>query len=79
MVTWVGTQYQAQLGPNHTNRHIFATVDLLGAITRFYGAVHSKKEGHLWDNLRVIENKIITGEVDSFGGIIHFPLHGCLS
>ena len=75
IVAWVGTQHQAQLGPNQPNHHIFATVDLLGAIIRFYGAVHVKKEGYLWDSLKVIENKIIIGEVDSFGGIRHLPSH----
>ena len=28
-----------------------------------------------WDSLMIIENRIIMGEVDSFGGILHLPLH----
>jgi hypothetical protein len=37
--------------------------------------VRAKKEGYLWDALMVIENKIIMGEVDSLGGVMHLPLH----
>jgi hypothetical protein len=37
--------------------------------------VYVKKEGHLWDSLMKIENKIIMGEVDSVGGVMHLPLH----
>jgi len=33
------TQYEAQLGPNHTSCYIFATFDLIGAIIHFYSAV----------------------------------------
>jgi hypothetical protein len=75
MVGQMETQHGAQLGPHHPNNHIFATVDLLRAIVNFYGAVYAKKEGHLWDSLMKIENKIIMGEVDSLGGIMHLPLH----
>lgn len=75
MIGQTRAQYKVQHGPENTNRHIFATVDTLGAIIRFYSAVHVKKEGHLWENLMVIENKIIMGEVDSVGGVIHLPLH----
>ena len=75
MIVQNKTQYEAQLGPGHTSRCIFATVDLLGAITHFYGATYVKKEGHLWNTLMEVENKIITGEVDSFSGVMHLPLH----
>src|SRR5580692_6086628 len=57
------------------NCHIIATVDQLSAITHFYGAVHMKKEGHLWDQLMVIMNKIITGEAISFGGVFYLLMH----
>lgn len=69
------TQYEVQHGPDQTNHHIFATVDHFNAITEFYGPVHKRKEGHLWNILMMIENKIVTGEVDSFGGVMHLPLH----
>ena len=75
MIAQSKTQYEAQLGPDHTSRCIFITVDLLGAITHFYGAACVKKEGHLWNTLMVIENRIITEEIDSLGGVMHLPLH----
>ena len=75
MIGWTRDHYRAQHEPNIANRHIFATVDELGAIIRFYGTAKMKRKGYLWDNLMVIENKIITGEVVSFGGVIHLPLH----
>lgn len=75
MIGQFKSQYQAQHGLNHTNLHIFATVDHLNAIMEFYGPVHKKKEGYLWDALMTIENKIVTGEVHSFGGVMHLPLH----
>ena len=68
-------QYKAQYSSNQTNHHIFANVDLFNAVIRFYGPVHSKKEGYLWDTLMVIENKIIMGQVDSLGGVMHLSLH----
>ena len=71
----IKTQYEEYHGPNTTNRHIFATVDHFNSIIRFYRNVHAKKEGSMWDNLMVIENKIVTGEVDSLGGVMHLPLH----
>ena len=75
MVGQTRDQYKGQNKPDIANHHVFATVDELSAIIQFYGAVHMKREGYLWDNLMVVENKIITGEVDSFGGIIHLPMH----
>ena len=68
-------QYEKNHQPNIANRHIFATVDHFNAITRFYGSIHAKKGGPLWDVLMVIENKIIMGEVDSLGGVLYLPLH----
>jgi len=68
-------QYQKHHGPDITNCHIFATVDHFNAIIRFYSTRHGKKEGYLWDNLMMIENKIVIGEVDSLGGVMHLPLH----
>ena len=67
-------QYKTQK-PDTADHHIFATVDELGSIIQFYGAVRMKKEGHLWENLMVIENRIIKGEVDSLSGVIHLPFH----
>ena len=75
MIWQTRDQYKAQHSPEIANCHIFATVHKLGAIIHFHGAMHMKREGHLWDHLLVIENKIITGEVDSSSGIIHLPLH----
>ena len=75
MIRQTRTQYKAQHGPNQADRHIFANVDLFTAVICFYGTVHVKKEGYLWNSLMVIENKIIMGQVDSFGGIMHLPLH----
>ena len=40
MIAWSKTQYEAQLGPDYTSHCIFITVDLLGAITHFYGAAY---------------------------------------
>lgn len=71
----IRVQYEAQYGIIQANRHIFATVDNLSSIIEFYGSVHKKKEGYLWTALMVIENKIVTGEADSFGGVMHLPLH----
>jgi len=75
MMSWTETQYKTQHGPNSAKRHIFTTVDHFNAIVRFYGNVHAKKEGGLWDNLMVVENKVIMGEVDSIGGVMHLPMH----
>ena len=69
------TQYEEHYGSNATNRYIFATVDHFNSITRFYRSVHAKKEGSMWNTLMAIENKIVTGEVDSLGGVMHLPLH----
>jgi hypothetical protein len=75
MIGQTRANFEREHGPNNSNHHIFATVDQLSAIIRFYSAVHAEKGGFLWDNLMVIENKIITGEVNSLGGIIHLPAH----
>ena len=74
MIAWTRAQHKTQHGPDSTN-HIFATVDHFNAILHFYGNVRTKKEGSLWDSLMVIENKIIMGEADSFGGVMHLPSH----
>ncbi len=68
-------QYQELHGPDATNHHIFATVDHFNAIIRFYGNVHAKKEGYLWDMLKGVENRVVVGEVDSLGGAMHLPSH----
>jgi hypothetical protein len=75
MVGRVGTEYEAQHGVDQAKHHIFATVDNFDAIESFYGVVHKKKDGYLWNALMEIENKIVTGEVNSFGGVMHLPLH----
>ena len=75
MVAQTRAQYEKENGPDITNRHIFTVVDHFNAIIRFYGKVHAKKEGYLWDKLMEIENRIIMGEVDSLGGVMHLPLH----
>ena len=33
----------------------------------------------MWNTLMAIENKIVAGEVDSLGGVMHLPLHWVLS
>lgn len=58
-----------------TNPGSVETVDNFNAIESFYGLVHKKKEGYLWNALMEIENKIVTGEVTSFSGVMHLPLH----
>ena len=73
MVGRVRAEYKAQYGVDHTTH--FATVDNFNAIESFYGLVHKKKEGYLWNALMEIENKIVTGEVTSFSGVMHLPLH----
>jgi hypothetical protein len=75
MITQTRAQYEKNYGPNITNHHILATVDHFNAIFHFYGNIHAKKEGHLWEALMEIENKIIIGEVDSLGGVMHLLLH----
>ena len=75
MIGQTKAQHEAKYGQDHNNCHIFATVDHLNAIIEFYGPTHKKKEGYLWNALMTIENRIVTGEVDSFGGVMHLPLH----
>lgn len=70
------TQARAQYEKDHTtNHHIFTTVDNFNGMIHFYSNIHAKKEGYLWDALKVIENRIILGEIDSLGGVMHLPLH----
>ena len=75
MIGHIRTQHVEKYGVDYSNRHIFATADHINAIIEFYGPAHKKKGGYLWRALMTIENKIVTGEVDSFGGIMHLPLH----
>jgi hypothetical protein len=77
VIEQIKVQYQVQYGVDEASHHIFATVDNLNAIVEFYGPGHGhkKKEGYLWSTLLAIENKIVTGEVNSFGGVMHLPLH----
>jgi hypothetical protein len=62
-------------GPNATRRHIFAMVELLNAIIHFYCKVHANKSGWLWENLKAVEDRVIVGEVDSIGGVMHLHKH----
>ena len=66
-------QYERLHGPSVAGRHIFATVDHFDAIISFYSQRHAKKGGPLWDNLMVIENQIIKGEVDGLSGAMYLP------
>ena len=75
IISQTKAQYQKNLGPDVTNHHIFASVDHFNAIFQFYGNVHVAKKGYLWDQLMVDENRIITGEIDSLGGVMHLPEH----
>ena len=75
VIAQIKAQHGKTYGASITNRHIFATVDNFNAIICFYGNLCAKKEGYLWDALMVIENRIIMGEVDSLGGVMHLPLH----
>lgn len=75
MIAQMRDQYREYHGPHIAGRHIFATVDHFNAIFGFYGNMHQKKEGYLWDGLMMVENKIIMGEVDSLGGVMHLPEH----
>lgn len=75
MVQQIKDQYQTQLGPNQISHHVFMTVDQISAIIHSYGPKRAKKEGYVWETLRMIENKIVLGNVNSLCGIIHHPLH----
>ena len=75
IVSQTKVQYEKIHGSDITSHHIFATVDHFNAITQFYGGVHARKQGSVWDNLLVIENSVIMGEVDSLGGVMHLPEH----
>ena len=52
-------------------------VDVLGAIITIYGSQRTPtKVGNcLWERLMVIENQIVSGQVDSVCGILHLPSH----
>jgi hypothetical protein len=73
----ISTLYQQLKGPRVSKRHIIMSVNLLGAITTFYGGKHppTKTGNTLWESLMEIENSIIQGEIDSVGGVYHLPLH----
>ncbi|KAF9791280.1 hypothetical protein BJ322DRAFT_1017812 [Thelephora terrestris] len=71
----IRADYWAQVGPDHAGRHVFATVDHFNAIINFYGPSPVKKDGYQWDILMVVENQVVTGEVDVFCGVMHLPLH----
>lgn len=73
MIGRVKAEDEAKLKPDQTSRYIFVTVDQMRAIINFYGHAHTKKEGHLWEALMEIENKIVSGKVDSLGGVMHLP------
>ena len=75
IISQTQVQYQRIHRPDITSHCIFATVDHFNAILQFYGKVHAGKQGSLWDNLMVIENRIIMGEVNSLGGVMHLPEH----
>jgi hypothetical protein len=69
--------HQQLSGPEISNRHIIIPVNVLGAITLFYGSKNppTKTRNTFWESLMVIENRIIQGEIDSVGGVYHLPLH----
>ena len=75
MIGRTEAEYQENFGPDLANRHFFATVDHFNAIIKFYGPECSEKEGYLWELLDAAEEKIVTGEVDEFCGVMHLPLH----
>ena len=75
MIWPIKTQDVGKYGLDNSNHHIFATADHINTIIEFYGPAHKKKGGYLWSALMTIENKIVTGEVVSFSGIMHLPLH----
>jgi hypothetical protein len=75
IISQTKAEFEKSLGPHMTNCHIFATVDHIEAIIRFYGNVRAGKRGHLWDKLMMAENSIIRGEVNTLGDVIHLPEH----
>jgi hypothetical protein len=77
MVGRMSNQYQELYGPGISERHVFACVETLETIVKFYGSQRAPvKSGNLlWEKLAEIENQIVRGEVDSVGGVHHLPAH----
>jgi hypothetical protein len=77
MIERISASYRNLYGPEVSKRHIMTTVDILEAITKFYGSqrMPTKAGNALWEKLMVIENQIIQGGVDSVSGVYYLPLH----
>ena len=77
MIGQISNQYKDLRGPEASRRHIITTVDILGAITTFYGSrrTPTKTGNILWERLMEIENHIIEGRIDSVSGVHYLPLH----
>jgi hypothetical protein len=69
MIERISASYRNLYGPEVSKRHIMTTVDILEAITKFYGSqrMPTKAGNALWKKLMVVENQIIQG------GVCHDP------
>jgi len=77
MIKHMSSQYQELHEPEISGRHIFANMDMLDTIVKFYGTPHTpdKTGNPLWEHLASVENQIILGKVDSVGGAHYLPGH----
>lgn len=76
MVKQTSASHRELCGPEVSERHVITNLHVLGAITEFYGGNAPPKTGNaLWGQLMEIENRIITEEIDSVGGVYYHPQH----